>query len=326
MHAMPPQARADLPTVLVYEHLCATPVPHGMTAEEAAELRQQGRAMRDAMLQDLHSLGPRRLCCVVSPPDEGAPPLPVPGVEPRVLPAAADPAALLRRVAIEQGALVWAVAPETGAVLETLARAVPPSRWLGCSAESIAIAASKQATTNCLAAAGLPVPVTCAAPASRWIAKPDDGAGATATRLHPHRAAAEADAARRGGRCAVEPWIDGEPLSLSLVCRAGEAPRLLAINRQHLEVDAAGTLHFRGVTPAALPLHGPQGRALQALAGKLAQALPGLAGYVGVDLVWNPAHGPVVIEVNPRLTSAYVGLSAAIGRNVAALILQDHGG
>lgn len=320
------QVRRDPRAIVVYEHLCAVPHLDGMPAADAEELRHQGRAMRDAMLQDLRPLGQRRVCCVVCSSDAEALPLPTPGVEPLLLPPTADPAAWLRHMAIEHDALVWAVAPETGAILETLARAVPPSRWLGCSAEAIATAASKQATTTRLAAAGLPVPVTHAAPPSRWIVKPDDGAGATATRLHADRAAAEADAAHRGARCAVEPWIDGEPLSLSLVCREGEAPRLLAVNRQHIEVDATGTLHFRGVTPAALPLSGLEGRALQALAERLAQALPGLAGYVGIDLVWNPVHGPVVIEVNPRLTSAYVGLSAAVGTNVAALILQGHGG
>ena len=30
-----------------------------------------------------------------------------------------------------------------------------------------------------------------------------------------------------------------------------------------------------------------------------------------------------VLEVNPRLTSAYVGLSARLGRNLAAEILAD---
>jgi len=32
----------------------------------------------------------------------------------------------------------------------------------------------------------------------------------------------------------------------------------------------------------------------------------------------------VVIEVNPRVTCAYVGLSASLGRNLAAELLADH--
>jgi predicted ATP-grasp superfamily ATP-dependent carboligase len=32
----------------------------------------------------------------------------------------------------------------------------------------------------------------------------------------------------------------------------------------------------------------------------------------------------VVIEVNPRVTCAYVGLSQRLGRNVAAEVLRSH--
>jgi tyramine---L-glutamate ligase len=42
---------------------------------------------------------------------------------------------------------------------------------------------------------------------------------------------------------------------------------------------------------------------------------------VGVDIIVTPA-GPVVIEINPRLTTSYVGLKASIGRNPAGLILS----
>jgi predicted ATP-grasp superfamily ATP-dependent carboligase len=56
----------------------------------------------------------------------------------------------------------------------------------------------------------------------------------------------------------------------------------------------------------------------------VAKAIPGLRGFVGIDLVWHPRCGPVVIEVNPRVTCAYVGLSASLGRNLAAELLRDH--
>jgi tyramine---L-glutamate ligase len=37
--------------------------------------------------------------------------------------------------------------------------------------------------------------------------------------------------------------------------------------------------------------------------------------------VWHERCGPVVIEINPRVTSAYVGLSRALGRNLAADVM-----
>ena len=56
-------------------------------------------------------------------------------------------------------------------------------------------------------------------------------------------------------------------------------------------------------------------------AQRIAEALPGLWGYVGVDLVLSAA-GPMVLEVNPRLTTSYAGLREAIGANPAAFVLQ----
>jgi predicted ATP-grasp superfamily ATP-dependent carboligase len=46
-----------------------------------------------------------------------------------------------------------------------------------------------------------------------------------------------------------------------------------------------------------------------------------LWGYVGVDLVLADA-GPIVLEINPRLTTSYCGLRDALGINPAALVLD----
>ena len=57
------------------------------------------------------------------------------------------------------------------------------------------------------------------------------------------------------------------------------------------------------------------------MAQSVCRAIPGLWGYVGVDLIMTE-EGPVVLEVNPRLTTSYVGLSQSIGINLASLMLQ----
>jgi predicted ATP-grasp superfamily ATP-dependent carboligase len=72
------------------------------------------------------------------------------------------------------------------------------------------------------------------------------------------------------------------------------------------------------------PLHDPRAARLHALAAAVAGAIPGLAGFVGIDVVWHPGRGPVAIEVNPRVTCAYVGLSDTLGRNLAAEVLRRH--
>jgi predicted ATP-grasp superfamily ATP-dependent carboligase len=65
--------------------------------------------------------------------------------------------------------------------------------------------------------------------------------------------------------------------------------------------------------------------AFQALATQIVTALPGLAGYVGVDLIAHYAGDEwryAVLEINPRLTTSYVGLHQACGLNPAQLILD----
>jgi predicted ATP-grasp superfamily ATP-dependent carboligase len=122
----------------------------------------------------------------------------------------------------------------------------------------------------------------------------------------------------------LEPWVDGEPLSVSLLCRSGRA-ELLSINRQRIAVDGAGALSFEGVELNTIAPESEQGRAVARLAAQVANGIAGLRGFVGLDLVWHPKQGPVLIEVNPRVTCAYVGLSASLGRNLAAELLADHG-
>lgn len=195
-------------------------------------------------------------------------------------------------------------------------------RWLGCSAEAIEWATRKRATLRRLAQAGIATPLDFERDAAvrRWVVKPDDGAGAVDTRVHESAASARADLrerARSMRSASVEPWVEGEAMSLSLICGDAQA-EMLSVNRQHLRIDPAGGLHFEGVEPADWPSSDPRRTSLDRLAQQVHRALPGLHGFVGVDLVWHAKHGPVAIEVNPRLTCAYVGLSKALGRRLGA--------
>jgi predicted ATP-grasp superfamily ATP-dependent carboligase len=125
----------------------------------------------------------------------------------------------------------------------------------------------------------------------------------------------------RHEQAVMEPWIDGEPLSMSLLCGAGEV-EVLAVNRQTISFDESRFLHFDGVTPDAV--HGSRAVAMASLARRIVEAFPGLGGFVGVDVTWHPVRGPVVIEINPRVTCAYEGLSLRLGRNVAQQVLALH--
>jgi predicted ATP-grasp superfamily ATP-dependent carboligase len=61
-------------------------------------------------------------------------------------------------------------------------------------------------------------------------------------------------------------------------------------------------MRLRCLTTAP-PLAATQRPALEPLTRAIAGTIPGLAGYVGVDLIFTPS-GPIMVEVDPRLTSA----------------------
>lgn len=314
----------------------------GGSAPDAA-LLAQGVAMRDALLADLQQLDDVSVSCVTTRH------APLPAHLERIRAIVADPegrglpaADFLAREARRHDR-IWVIAPEGDGLLATLALAVAPERWIGCTLPAIRLAASKTATREQLAAHGIRVPRAWSPgqpePVSggQWVVKPDDGAGGEHIRLHPDFAGGRNDLLARcaqGLASTAETWVGGIPLSLSLRCFERRA-ELLSINRQDIAVGGDGAVAYRGVDVGVASLDSPAGQTLAALAQRIAAAIPGLFGYVGVDLVWQPAADDVsddlagegeaiVIEVNPRLTCAYVGLSAALGRNLAAEILSAH--
>jgi predicted ATP-grasp superfamily ATP-dependent carboligase len=143
--------------------------------------------------------------------------------------------------------------------------------------------------------------------------------------VHRTLTAAIADCRRRASRgeqARLEIWEDGDAQSLSLLC-SGSGVEVLSRNRQRIDIADDGHVHYRGVDIDIGSSRGDP--ALARLARDVVRAIPGLAGYVGVDLVVRPDGVPVVIEVNPRVTCAYVGLSAALRRNLARDVLMVHG-
>ncbi|WBS02906.1 ATP-grasp domain-containing protein [Pseudoduganella sp. SL102] len=220
---------------------------------------------------------------------------------------------------------VWPLAPVGSGVLERLSQDVLRHGriLLGSTPAAVRLAGSKRAACHALLGAGIPTVATFgpgdtlpAAPGA-WVVKPDDGAGCIDTRLFHDRAAAQLAAAAHVGReLVLQPFVAGRVGSLSLLCRDGAAC-VLACNEQRMAVHDN---HFRflGVTVNGLAGMAPQ---LEALGLAVAAALPGLWGYAGVDFILADS-GPLVLDVNPRLTISYAGLHASTGINPAGAVLS----
>jgi predicted ATP-grasp superfamily ATP-dependent carboligase len=217
---------------------------------------------------------------------------------------------------------IWPIAPENNGILEQLCLDVENvGKWLLTSPSvAVRLAASKLATVKRLAKFGLPVVPSLALDGSMdltgkaWVVKPDDGLGCED--IHIIRDQGETLELNPSQKWVVQPLLKGDALSLSVLLAAGKA-RLLTCNRQHI-VEKGNGFRLHGVTVNALT--DVDGR-WQRLAEDIARAMPELWGYVGIDLMLTES-GPIILEVNPRLTTSYAGLRLALGGNPAAWVIN----
>ncbi|MGH8554472.1 MAG: ATP-grasp domain-containing protein [Gammaproteobacteria bacterium] len=224
---------------------------------------------------------------------------------------------------IEAADAVWPIAPETGGVLERLNRCVLDKNriLIGCHPQAVQVTASKFRTARELRRHHIPVADTLypnaelPASDSGWVIKPDDGAGCEETYYFRRTE----DVIRSGkwthGSIA-QPYIPGIPASLSVLCYDG-SHTLLACNAQRIRISNR-RLVYSGVAVNAL---GHRRHEFEELLSRILEAVPGLRGYIGIDLVIT-ASGPIVMEINPRLTEAYVGLRQSLRFNPAAPVVD----
>jgi tyramine---L-glutamate ligase len=310
----------------------------GLAGERVpASLAREGAAMRTALVSDLAAIGRHQIVTTADPRFPLEPPA---GVEVVTIPRRSG--AVLDALIMSADA-VWLVAPETDRCLERLAARAERhgTALLGSGAAAIRRASDKAALPKRLARHGISHPTTRllrrgrdaeidGATAARAIGypvvvKPGHGAGCGGVWLardagELQHAVEKAGQATRSGRLVLQRYVRGVAASVSLVAD-GYSAVALTVNAQ--SVRASRPFSYRGGrTPLDHPL---VERAVEA-ALRTCQALPGLRGYLGVDLVLTETEA-VVIEVNPRLTTAYLGVRSALqakggGGNVAALVLD----
>ena len=204
-------------------------------------------------------------------------------------------------------------------------------RILGCGRDTIRLTSDKLTLAHWLNDHHVPTPAThllSAAPPAvdtlPCVLKPRYGAGSQATFLiHDPGAWPEVLQQARAewprGDLIVQPFHPGQPASVAFfVGRNLIVPTPGAT--QTLSED--GRLRYLGGTT---PLQ-PEIRARAvALAQRAVESVPGLQGYLGVDVILGAAAdgaNDVVVEINPRLTTSYIGLRDLTRTNLAELWLQ----
>ena len=274
-------------------------------------------------------------CRVITTLDEKCPGLEVVGVEEhRVSSPQEEQEVFFKLVSASDACL--AIAPELGDALTERCRVVEGIdgvQLLNPTAEVTRLCSDKLALARKLEHAHIPTISTSELGdllqgeilTGPVVVKPRFGAGSQGVRLFESiDLAIEADL--DGPTSDVEDWIQ-QPFVRGLAISAGvlfqpddERFEVLPIATQRLSGD--GTFAYQG---GAVPLETGEAARVRDLVESACRQLTGLRGYIGFDLIVPEARAdnPVIVEINPRLTTSYLGYRQLTEENLAARMLDD---
>jgi predicted ATP-grasp superfamily ATP-dependent carboligase len=151
--------------------------------------------------------------------------------------------------------------------------------------------------------------------AERFVVKPRDGVGAMFTLAVDWANLSSAIDWIRANGCrgelVIQPRIVGDAVSVAVVGREGRAPIVLPTAHQEIEetkiaeLPTATRFHYRG---GLVPLAGFDDR-IRRLVDELWRKVDPFDGWFGLDLVLADDGDDVIVDVNPRLTTSYLGYS-----------------
>jgi predicted ATP-grasp superfamily ATP-dependent carboligase len=240
---------------------------------------------------------------------------------------------------VRESTAVILVAPELGGMLADLARQV---QLLGGNLRSpsrdfVRLTGDKNRLAGFLAASGIPTPsshrvcsrtMDCVdwqailARSPCWVLKPNEGAGSMGIHRWPveqvRRETLRTLDAEPDEVWCLQEYRPGRAASVAAIL---DGPRwtLLPPCWQWLDDE---TFAYRG---GAVIEEETLVRRAWRLAERVVASLPETQGYIGMDLVLaaDPRGSEdALIEVNPRLTTSYVGLRRAVACNLAAAMLE----
>ncbi len=225
--------------------------------------------------------------------------------------------------------LLWPIAPETDGILLGL---VQKSREafqtvLIPNDDLIALATDKLQTFHHLKRHGLPTPETFPLESFQagggtfqaggdttgpWVLKLRDGAGSQGMRLIVQPAELMG---LEENRWILQTHVQGTAVSQAIL--GGPAgPWFCPPCIQQMSKD--GSFAYQG---GSTPISPDFARRTQHLTERLVKTLPPWLGWLGVDMILGDAVD-VILEINPRLTTSFVGLNRAAGGSLAPAIVR----
>jgi tyramine---L-glutamate ligase len=317
-------------TVLVFEFFTGGGCPEG---ELPVGLAAEALGMLWGMLQDFSRWGAVRTITALDPRFEQK----IPGLNRNTLPADEVVRALpgeheaVYLALLKRCDAVLLIGPETDGILSRLAEQaeIEGIPLLGSSSAAAAMAGNKAICSRLFDMANLPTPETriatfYSAPqvarqmGSPLVIKPLDGVGSEGVcQLDRLSDLPEILALLRRStsqeQILLQSLVSGIHASVSLLVTE-TACLPLSLNLQLIE--AGSPFKYLG---SQVPFHHPASNRAMELACRAIGLIPGLKGYVGVDMILEDDLVQL-IEINPRLTTSYIGLRQVTPMNIAQAI------
>jgi len=165
----------------------------------------------------------------------------------------------------------------------------------------------------------------------RVVLKPRDGAGAESIQIVPLNREFETlpQQDSDNDRWLLQPLMPGLACSVGFIGGGPDEPTtILPAARQQIH-STDGRLTYHG---GQVPCESAIADCIMPVAEQLAAAIGPFSGYVGADLlvdlsaVEKSPASVLVVEINPRLCTSYVGYRALTADNLAAWLLQQNHG
>ena len=165
------------------------------------------------------------------------------------------------------------------------------------------------------------------------IIKPEDGVGAESIYFFEKKNQIEnffqdfKYKIEAGRYYVLQEFVEGKDLSISLINNVTslnlqtKKPYILSINSQNITIKNPNykSEYFGGFTP--IENHQKTSIELTKILEKI--DFSQFSGYFGIDLIKSEDSRFYFIEINPRLTTSYIGLRNVINQNPAKLILES---
>jgi len=222
---------------------------------------------------------------------------------------------------------IWPIAPEMDGELEKLTKLIEHKNvaLLNSSSAAITICSDKLTTSNILKEKGLDVVKSMQWDlfsqnfSGPWVLKSKYGVGCLDNYFIANKEELIKISQQINNKMdyVIQPYIKGEVLSLSCLFKHEKA-WLLCCNKQDVVIDK-GKFELKA---CIVNVSDENNDIYQNIIDQIASSIPGLFAYVGVDIIQAENMVPMILEVNPRLTTSYVGINQAIGYNVANAVIE----